>query len=66
MSTQDKYSILFIVLLIVQIVCSILSFKSKKSIGKYTGRLNLAIMVPIIGNLIILQANSEGVATIGY
>ena len=66
MSTQDKYSILFIVLLIVQLICSILSFKSKKSIGKYTGRLNLAIMIPIVGNLIILQANSEGVATIGY
>ena len=66
MSTQDQYSILFIVLLAVQITCSILSFKSKKSLGKYVGRLNITIMFPIIGNLIILRASNEAVSEIGY
>ena len=66
MNTQDQLSVLFLVLLAVQIACSILSFKSKKSIGKYTGLLNVAIMFPIIGNLIILRASNEAVSEIGY
>ena len=66
MNTQDQYSVLFIVLLLVQIVCSILSFKSKKSIGNYVGRLNIAIMIQIIGNLIVLRASHEAVSEIGY
>ena len=66
MNTQDQYSVLFAVLLLVQIVCSILSFKSKKSIGNYVGRLNIAIMIQIIGNLIVLRASHEAVSEIGY
>ena len=66
MNTQDQLSVLFLVLLAIQIACSILSFKSKKSIGKYTGLLNIAIMFPIIGNLIILRASNEAVSEIGY
>ena len=66
MNTQDQLSVLFLVLLAVQIACSILSFRSKKSIGKYTGLLNVAIMFPIIGNLIILRASNEAVSEIGY
>lgn len=66
MNTQDQLSVLFLVLLAVQIACSILSFRSKKSIGKYTGLLNIAIMFPIIGNLIILRASNEAVSEIGY
>ncbi len=66
MNMQDKYSILFIFLLLIQITCSILSFRSKKNIGKYTGWLNISIMLPIIGNLIILRASNEASATVGY
>ena len=66
MNTQDQLSVLFLVLLAIQIACSILSFKSKKSIGKYTGLLNIAIMFPIVGNLIILRASNEAVSEIGY
>jgi len=65
-NTQDQLSVLFLVLLAIQIACSILSFKSKKSIGKYTGLLNVAIMFPIVGNLIILRASNEAVSEIGY
>ena len=66
MNTQDTYSIIFIMLLVIQIICSILSFCSRKSIGKYTGVLNLSIILPIIGNIIILQSNSEDVSKFGY
>ncbi len=66
MSIQDKYCIIFMCLAVLQIICAIMARKSDRPIGKYTGRLNLAITVPMVANALIIESRCEHVSYFGY
>ena len=58
MTIQHKYCIIFMCLALIQIACAFMAYKSEKPIGKYTARLNLAIMVPIVANILIIESGN--------
>ena len=66
MNSQTLYTIIFAILIAVQIYCACSAFKSNKPIGKYTGRLNLAIILPILANIIIIWSFNETWSIFGY
>ncbi|MBR1508512.1 MAG: EAL domain-containing protein [Eubacterium sp.] len=66
MIIQHKYCIIFMCFAILQIICAIQAFKSEKPIGRFTGILNLAIMTPIIANIVIIESKSPVLSYFGY
>jgi len=56
MNIQLMYSLIFMFLIIVQLVCSFIAYKSDRPIKKYTIRLNLAIIIPIVANILIINS----------
>ena len=66
MSTQDTYMFIFMLLTLAQVYCAIRAFRSDRPIGRYTGRLNFAILVPIVANIFITKAYGEEISVAGY
>lgn len=66
MIIQERYLLLFICLIMVQLFCCYKAYKSDKTIGKYTGKVNLAIIIPIVGNIIIIMSEDKHISYFGY
>ena len=66
MSTQNKYSLTFLCCIMVLIICAIKAIKSDKKAEKFIGLFNLALIGPLVGNIIILQSQIEILSYIGY
>ena len=66
MSIQNGYCIIFICLAVLQVICAIVAFKSDKPISDYTCRLNLAITLPLIANIMIIRSNDIGLSYFSY
>ena len=66
MDIQERYFRVFICLIILQIVCAIKALRSGKPIGKYVAMINGAIILPIVGNMIIIKAKTQGISYFGY
>ena len=67
MNIQTRYSFIFAVLVIAQLLCILLaSTKSNKNIKKYTILINAILIMPLMANLLIIGAHTELLATIGY
>ena len=58
-------SVTFIVLAVILLACSIISFLSKKQIGKSVGLLILSLVPPVIGNLLIIASPIKELTTVG-
>lgn len=58
-------SIAFVALVATLLVCSFLAFKSRKKIGKSVALFVLALTPPVIGNLFLISAPVETLATTG-
>ena len=61
-----SFSVILTLLAIALIFCAVKSFKTHKKIGKAVGLLEIAILPPLIGNLMIIGASIEVRALIGY
>jgi len=66
MGIQESYFRVFICLILLQLVCAIKAIRSEKPIGKYVAMINGAIILPIVGNMIIIKARTQGVSYLGY
>ena len=66
MSIQLRYTIIFVIFTVFQILCAINALKSKKEIGKYTSLVNIAIIIPTIANIFIINTKTQEVANFGY
>lgn len=60
------YSIILSILVMILIVCVVKSFRSNKPIGKSLGKLLIAFIIPITGNMIIIISGNKNVSIIGY
>ena len=58
-------SVVFALLVIAMVVCSIIAFKSRKPIGKSVSFLCIALIPPIIGNLLIIASPMETLPLVG-
>ena len=65
MNIRIGFSIIFTAIIAALAFCSTRCFKSHKSIGKYVGQLDLALIPPLLGNLIILGSSVRAVAMTG-
>ena len=66
MNIQTKYSALFAILMVLQIICIIHAQRSDKPIKKYISKVNGFVSLVICSNLIITGSHTEVLATIGY
>ena len=66
MIIQERYLILYICLILIQFICAILARMSDKPIGKYTSIVNIAIIIPIVGNIIIIMSENIHYSYFGY
>ncbi|MBR6257887.1 MAG: EAL domain-containing protein [Lachnospiraceae bacterium] len=60
------YSTILTVLVILDIICAVMSLRSKRPVGKAMGLLDLSFVPPILGNLIIIGTSLRPVAIFGY
>lgn len=58
-------SVTFVLLVVALLVCSFLAFKSRKTIGKSVSLFLLSLTPPVIGNLFLISAPIESLATAG-
>ena len=63
---REVFAIVFVFLIIALALCGVFANKSAKSIGKPVSYLVFSLMLPVIGNLIILISENEFLSTIGY
>ena len=63
---RQTFVLLFSVLVAALIICQRIANRSKKSISKSISFLLAALIPPVIGNLIIIASESQGLSTIGY
>lgn len=63
---RTKFAIIFMVLIVALGVCVYLSKRSRKAIGTSIALLTGSLIMPLIGNLIIISSGSEFYPTIGY
>ena len=56
----------FSFLALAMVVCTFISMRSKKEIGKYVAFLTVSIIPPIIGNLIVVASDIRVLSVIGY
>ena len=66
MDIRIFHSTILIVLVIMDIICAMISFKSSRPIGKAMGLLDLSFVPPILGNLIIILTDERQMAIAGY
>ncbi len=66
MSIQNGYCIIFLIMAALQVICAIVAFKSDKLISNYAGRLNLALAVPLIANVMIIKSGDAGLSYFSY
>lgn len=66
MIIQERYFLLYICLIMVQLFCCVKAYKSDKPIGKYTSFVNAFIILPIVGNIIIIMSENMHVSYLGY
>ena len=66
MTIQTIYSIVFTVLIVSLAFCAYNAHKSDKPVGKYTCLFSIAVITPILGNLITINADTQGIAILGY
>ena len=59
------YSVIFTILVLALIVCSIFSYRSKKKIGPTVGLVLIALIPPVVGNLMIISSPYEMLSTVG-
>ena len=60
------FSFVFTAVVIALVFCSVKSFRSKKEIGRRVGQLDLALIPPLMGNLMIIGTSVKILAVIGY
>lgn len=66
MNVKLTYSTIITFLIITQIICIILAQKSNKPIKKYIKWFNMSLLIPLSGNLIIINTISKNMAFLGY
>lgn len=66
MIIQERYFLLYICLIMIQLFCCIKAYKSDKPIGKYTSFVNASIILPIVGNIIIIMSENKHISYLGY
>ncbi|MCR5628410.1 EAL domain-containing protein [Eubacterium sp.] len=66
MTIQERYFLLYICLIMIQLFCCIKAYKSDKPIGKYTSFVNASIILPIVGNIIIIMSEDKHISYLGY
>ena len=59
------YVFIFAFLIVVLGSCAVISFRSKKPIGRYVGFLCLALIPPVLGNMIIVSSTTERLSLVG-
>ena len=62
---RRTFVFIFFAMILALLVCSLVSLKSRKKIGKQVALLTCAFIFPILGNLIILSAQTEIQAYVG-
>ena len=65
MDIRALFSLVFVALSVALAVCGLIAFRSKKPIGVPLGRMLLALIPPVAGNLLIISATTKLPATIG-
>lgn len=65
MDIRIGFSVIFGVLIAALLFCSVKSFSSRKPTAKAVGLLDLALIPPLIGNLLIIATEVEAVALTG-
>ena len=65
MDIRTLFSLVFVALSVALGVCGLIAFRSRKPIGVPLGRLLLALIPPVAGNLLIISATTKLPATIG-
>ena len=63
---RTRYAVLFALLVVLLGICSFIAKKSKKQIGGYVAFLEASVIVPILGNIIIVITSNAQIAEIGY
>ena len=63
---RTTVSVVFAILIILLTVCAILSLRTKRRIGKYVAGLLFGLIIPILGNLIIVVSSERILSYIGY
>ena len=66
MSIQSQYSIIFMLLALSQVFCAVKARRSDKPIGRVVAKFNLAMVLPLASNTLIIGTHDEAVAIIGY
>ncbi len=66
MDQRIFYSTILTVLVIMDIICAVMSLRSKRPVGKAMGLLDLSFVPPILGNLIIIGTSLRSAAIFGY
>lgn len=66
MDIRIGFSTVLTAIAVILIMCAVKSLRSRKAIGKAAGLLELALIPPIAGNLIIIGSSVEFRAMIGY
>ena len=59
-------SVVFSILIISMVVCTILTRRSKKPVKNSVAFLIAGLTVPVLGNLIIILTTKQLIATVGY
>ena len=66
LTSRAIHILIYIFLFIAQLYCIIRAERSKKAIGRYVARFNMALGMTIISNIIVLVATNMVVASFGY
>ena len=65
MNMRIGFSIVYAILIAVLLFCAVKSFRSNKSIGRSVGLLNLSLIPPLIGNLVIIVSSIRELSFVG-
>lgn len=65
MTMRIGFPVVFALLIAVLIFCAVKSFQSRKALGKTVGMLNLSMIPPMIGNLLIIVSTDRLLTVIG-
>ena len=66
MDIRIAFSTILTCLVMALVFCAVRGYKSRKAIGRAVCQLDLALIPPIIGNLIIIGTSVESLAVAGY
>ena len=62
---RTALSVIFAVLIVALNVCVVFSLRSKKPIGKYVANLLVGLIIPVLGNLILIVTTDQSIANFG-